>query len=622
MKAPLRWWIYRLAAFVPLLVVFASPALARVGSGENYNSGRGSGGSGDDGALIEIVFLLVRVAIEHPCIGIPLLILFAVGVWYWKRQEGSASTRHALDAAEAQRRTSVSSRDADGWVTSLKSKDPKFDLMSFFDRTKKLFVDVQEAWFRRDLEPVRRFLSDSTFTRLGTQLKIMHTNGIRDAIADVQVIDLQIIGLEQSQFFDSVHVRVKASLRDDDAPNTATDEQARALAQKKPPETFTEVWTFLRRPGVQTDAAKDLAQGFCPNCGAPFTGGAANTCEHCGAIVNSGNYDWVLAEITQGSEYVGANAAVDGLVKARQRDAELTTEVLEDRASFIFWKWIEAQVAGDSIKLSKVASPPFVERLKADLDALSSSGRQKVFQECAVGAVNTLSIGDDGADELANIEIRWRAKTGIGPKGQKPPNLPSVPQRWVFTLARKAGAHTPLKAGVSTARCPNCSAPLSDNSSTSCEYCGAGLASGERDWVLKEVSSWEGFGSRAPSPSAPRPASAKVPDREERERLLYLMAAMAMADGVVDPSERKLLKMCSERWSVPWANVELALNAGPGLFDKLVSRGSAEAETFLRELVAMALIDGKIDRKERKLLEAAAGHLGLGGRLDEFLKGQ
>lgn len=98
------------------------------------------------------------------------------------------------------------------------------------------------------------------------------------------------------------------------------------------------------------------------------------------------------------------------------------------------------------------------------------------------------------------------------------------------------------------------------------------------------------------------------------------MAAMAMADGVVDASERKLLKMCSERWSVPWANVELALNAGPGLFDKLISRGSAEAETFLKELVAMALIDGKIDRKERKLLEAAAGHLGLGGRLDEFLR--
>ncbi|MBL8921862.1 MAG: TIM44-like domain-containing protein [Myxococcaceae bacterium] len=619
MKAPPRW-IYRLAALVPLLVLIAWPALARVGSGESYDSGRRSG-SGDDGALLDIAFLLIRLAIEYPCLGIPLLIIFVVGVWYWKRQEGSASTRKALDAAEAQRRTTVSSRDAEGWVQSLKAKDPAFDLMAFFDRTRRLFVEVQEAWFLRDLEPVRRYLSDSTFTRLATQLRIMQANGVRDAIADVQVLDLQIIGLEQSQFFDSVHVRIKASLRDDDAPATATDEQARALAQKKAPETFTEVWTFLRRPGVATDPAKDLAQGHCPNCGAPFSGGAANTCEHCGAIVNSGQYDWVLAEITQGSEYVGANGAVEGLARARQRDPELTTEVLEDRASFVFWRWIDAQIAGDPSRLSKVAAPEFVERLKGDLDALSSSGRQKVFVECAVGAVNTLAIADGGDHELAHVEIRWSAKMGIGPKGQRPPALPSVPQRWVFTFARKAGAHTPLKAGVSTARCSSCSAPLTDNASTSCEYCGAALASGEADWVLREVSTWEGFGARlpAPRPSAPRPP-ARVPDRDERERLVYLMAAMAAADGTVDESERKLLKMAAERWGVPWANVELSLNAGPGLFDKLLSRGSAEAEAFLRELVQMAMVDGQIDRKERRLLEAAAGHLGLGGRLEQFLR--
>lgn len=619
MKAPPRW-IYRLAPFVPLLVLFALPALARVGSGESYDSGRRSG-SGDDGALLDIAFLLVRLAFEYPCLGIPLLILFVVGVWYWKRQEGSASTRKALDAAEAQRRTAVSSRDAEGWVQALKAKDPGFELMAFFDRTRRLFVEVQEAWFLRNLEPVRRFLSDSTFTRLATQLRIMQANGVRDAIADVQVLDLQIIGLEQTQFFDSVHVRVKASMRDDDAPSSATDEQARALAQKKSPETFTEVWTFLRRPGVATDPQKDLAQGHCPNCGAPFAGGAANTCEHCGAIVNSGQYDWVLAEITQGSEYVGANGAVEGLARARQRDPELTTEVLEDRASFVFWRWIDAQLAADPSRLSKVAAPEFVERLKADLSALDASGRQKVFVECAVGAVNTLAITDGGDHELAHVEVRWSAKTGIGPKGQRPPALPSVPQRWVFTFARKAGAHTPLKAGVSTARCPSCSAPLTDNASTSCEYCGAALASGEADWVLREVSTWEGFGARLPSPrpSAPRPPT-RVPDRDERERLVYLMAAMASADGKVDESERKLLKMAAERWGVPWANVELALNAGPGLFDKLVSRGSAEAEAFLRELVQMALIDGQIDRKERKLLEAAAGHLGLGGRLEQFLR--
>jgi tellurite resistance protein len=99
------------------------------------------------------------------------------------------------------------------------------------------------------------------------------------------------------------------------------------------------------------------------------------------------------------------------------------------------------------------------------------------------------------------------------------------------------------------------------------------------------------------------------------------MAAMAMADGVVDESERKLLKMASDRWGIPWANIELALNAAPGsLFDKLISKGSSEAESFMKELVAVAMADGKIDSKEKKMLEVAATHLGLQGRLGEFLK--
>ncbi|MCA3016887.1 MAG: TIM44-like domain-containing protein [Myxococcaceae bacterium] len=615
-------WIHRLAPFVPLLPLVAAPALARVGSGERYQSGRESSG-GDDGALFDLLFFLVRIAIEYPCVGVPLLLLFVVGVWYVKRQEGSASTRKALDAAEAQRRTTVSARDAEAWVQALTKRDPAFDLMAFFDRTRRLFAEVQEAWFRRELEPVRRFLSDATFRRLSTQLAIMRRNGVRDAIADLQVLDLQLIGLEQTPAFDSVLVRIKAQLRDDDAPASMSDDEARALAKKRQPETFTEVWTFLRRPGVATDPARDLSQGACPSCGAPFTGGASNTCEYCGAIVNSGQHDWVLSEITQGSEHERPGGTIDGLAEARQADPELGTEVLEDRAALLFWSWVDAQVADDVSRVVKVATPEFTERLKADLAALAASGRQKVFFECAVGAVNTLSLGQAQDRQLAHVELRWSARTGIAQKGQRPPALPTVPQRWVFTLTRTLGAHTPRDVGVSTSRCPSCRAPLSDNGLPTCEFCAAPLSSGAHDWVLTEALSWEGFIARRGAGArraGAAPQAARVPDRDERERLVYLMAAMAASDGAVDAKERALLKLCAERWGVPWANVELALEAGPNLFDRLISRGSNEAESFLRELVQMALVDGKIDRKERKLLEAAAGHLGLADRLEVLLR--
>jgi hypothetical protein len=72
---------------------------------------------------------------------------------------------------------------------------------------------------------------------------------------------------------------------------------------------------------------------------------------------------------------------------------------------------------------------------------------------------------------------------------------------------------------------------------------------------------------------------------------------------------------------VPWANIELALNSpATSIFNRLIVKGSSEAESFMRELVQVAMADGKVDSKEKRMLEAAAAHLGLAGRLNEFLK--
>ena len=616
-------WIARLPPLVLCFVaLLAGTALARIGGGENFDSGSKDSGGGGDGSFI--VDILVWLILENPKVGIPIAIIVGLGFYFWRKsQDGDSSTRKAIDKAEAERRTTVSASAVDGWVGALKSRDPQFDLMKFFDRTKREFLELQSAWFTRNLEPVRKYLSDATFQRLVTQLKLMELLGVRDAIADPQVLDLQIIGLEQNDSFDSVHIRVMAQLCDAESPANATDEQALAAARKVKPEQFTEVWTFVRKPGTQTKVEGDVSQGKCPNCGAPFEGGAANTCEFCGAIVNSGNYDWVLAEITQGSQFQPHPMTPSGFVTARKSDPALTTEALEDRASLIFWKWVESQSLADAGRLAKVASSAFAAEVKGGIDHLQAQGKQKFFVECAVGAVNTQQLTQVEGKDIAAVEIKWSAKIAIGPKGGKPPALPSQPQRYVMLLERATGATSSADNGMSTNRCPQCSAPLTDNGQPSCEFCGALLSGGAKDWVMQDFGSWEWWRSKGGKPATQQaaPAAAKVPDREERERLVYLMAAMAMADGVVDEKERKLLKMASDRWSIPWANVELALNAPPGsLFDQLIVKGSTEAEAFLKELVAVAMADGKIDSKEKKMLEAAAAHLGLQGRLGEFLK--
>lgn len=635
----MRFWLYRLARFAPWLwLIVPLVSFARGGGGEHYSSnrsssrssGHGSGGGGSGGGdgdgLGEMLLFVAEMTFRYPKVMCPLLVVFAVG-WYFYQSSNdpTVTTRKALERREAETRTLVSARDVDGWVNALKLRDPDFELLALLDKVKALFLQLQDAWFKRDLTPLRPFLSDATYQRFNVQLKLMNAQGIRDALADIQVLDLQIIGLDQSAWFDTVHIRVKAQMRDTDVVASASDAEAIAAARRVPIEPFIEVWSFVRKPGARTKIGADLSQGKCPNCGAPFRGGATNSCEYCGAVVNSGNYDWTLSEITQGVEHIRGYAMVDGLKAAREADPALNLEILEDRASLIFWKWIDAQSSAESRRLAKLATEDFTAQLDEELATIARAGRRKVFLECAVGGVTTRQLHRRDGYDRVDIEIRWSARMGTLPAGTRPPHLPTAPQRWVFSLIRKEGAQTRVDTGMATDRCASCGAALTDSASPSCDYCGVLLSGGERDWVLAAARTYEAWNAAEDRHFAQVTSHAHARDAEvildpgERERLLYMMASMAAADGSVDEREKRLLRLCAERWSVPWSQVEATLRADPGSFMRLPPKQSPEAETFLRTLVKMALVDGRIDRKERQMLESMALRLGLPDKLPELL---
>ncbi|MBZ4422050.1 TIM44-like domain-containing protein [Myxococcus sp. RHSTA-1-4] len=636
-----RWTPWLPTALALLALAAPLDALARGGGGEHYTRPSSDDGDGGGGLPLWLIHELFMLVIRYPKVMLPLIAIGFVAYWLYKRNlHPDATTRRALEQREAERRTQVSQGDVTGWVNALKLRDPAFELQPMLDKSRWLFLELQKAWFQRDMTPVRPFLSDATWQRFNVQLQLLAAQGVRDAIADFQVLDVQLIGLEQSQWFDSIHVRIHARMRDTDVPASYSDAQATEAARQARPESFTEVWTFVRKPGAQTRVGADLYQGKCPNCGAPYAGGAANRCEYCGAVVNSGNYDWTLSEITQGVEHEHFLKPVDGLLQAREADPALNLEMLEDRASLLFWRWIDAQSRGDTKPLAKVANAEALQRLGGELEDLRRKGRRRVFLECAVGSVDVRTFEVDPAGhDRAHVEIRWSARMGVGPANERPPQLPTVPQRFVFTLTRKHGARTNTDNGMSTDRCPQCNATLTDSAASTCDFCGTQLGSGERDWVLESALPYEAWSvardqryqavvlreavaAEKALEHAAAPRADVVMDVQERQRLLYMMAAIAAADGQVSGGERKLLKLCAERWGVEWANVEMALGAGPQLFERLVPRGTPEAEVFLRNIVEMAMVDGRIDRKERRMLESAASHLGMRERLDSMLSGQ
>jgi predicted lipid-binding transport protein (Tim44 family)/tellurite resistance protein len=595
-------------------------AYARGGGGEHYTL-PAPGGGGDGGIPELLLWLVVRLTVHYPHLMLPLLGIGALGYFLVHRQlDPGARTRKALARKEAFHRTVVYAVDERRLEERLSAADPSFDRAAFVERARQLFLTVQRAWFLRDLRPLRAQLSDATYQRLVTQLGLLELQGVRDAVTDVRMVGVQLMAFDQREGFDELHVRIEAFARDTDVPASTADEEAEAAARRAPHEDFVEVWTFVRRTGASTRAGQDVAHGKCPNCGAPFQGGATNDCAYCGAVVNSGNHDWVLAEITQGEEYLWPEHTSRALAEVHGSDPELSLPVLEDRASLVFWRWIAAQSRGQASLLAKLAAPEELRAMDAELQAIAAQGRRKVFLQCAVGAVNTRVVVRRGEREEAHVEIRWSARMAVTAFMPKAADLTALPQRWIFTLTRQAGAKTNPANGMSTYRCGSCGAPLTDSLSSSCDHCGTDLAAGAHDWVLLGCAPFEAWMAQR---NLARVEPIALPeellaDGPERERLLHLLASVAAADGELSPKERGLLKMCAERWSIPWATVERAFHLPTELLGT-PARGSPEAKVFLTALVAMARIDGRIDRRERRLLEAAAAHLALSEQLPALL---
>jgi tellurite resistance protein len=532
----------------------------------------------------------------------------------------SASTQRALREREVVAELEITPAETEAWVAALQRRDPAFTVASFLERTKSLFLATQEAWSSGELLPVRRFLSDATWLRLRLQIGLLRAQGVRNITADVEVTDMKLVGFEQNDWFDTLHVAIRARARDADVPVDWPDSKARAVAARATAQPFTEVWSLVRKPGVKSRGTDALAAHNCPNCGALFDGGAASTCTYCKAVVNSGAYDWVLSKITQASEAARSDSLIPGLAELRKADPGLSLEVLEDRASLVFWRWVEAQSTGQPERLARLSQAGPVERMGTDIQRLAAQGARRVFLECAVGQVRVRSFEESAEGRsLAHVEIRWSARMGVGPMGRRPPPLPVLPQRWMFTLTRAADATSRVDEGMSTDRCAQCGGSLGDGLADKCPWCETLLAGDLRDWTLAEAcprEAWQGL--QAALPASVGAADAVPPDVEERERLLYVLAAMAMADGQVDARERRLLLQCAQRWGLPPSYVDAALSAGPHSLESLLPDTHA-GEPFLRALAELAGVDGRFDATERKLLESVATRLGLSQRLPAVL---
>lgn len=589
--------------------------LAQAGGGGSYGSGSsgsgsgggGSGGSGD-GALF---YWLIRLTIQSPHIGIPIWIVIAV-VFYHSQKAGknyhvTRTIRRGRKFQEEHLRNSV--------IGQIQQRDPDFEQETFLQRVANGFVTIQHAWSEQDLSYCRAFISDGVRERFELYIVMQQAEGIRNRLKDVRVIHSEIVSVTSDHHFDSIHVRITASaISYNESLKTGRRVSGHSASA---PITFTEIWSFSRRPGVKTDPNASLLQGRCPNCGGPVEIVDKAECPQCQSIVNSGQYDWVLAEITQDEEWIvpPAQHSVAGWNKLQQQDPGLNFQHIEDRASVIFWRSLMAVYFDDFSYAT-----PVLDSQATGVPAIWAPAPDTFWKTPAVGVVEVLQAvpaRDDDYDRLM-VLVRWSATKATGDRIN--PQLLGMQRIYshVLVLKRRQGAISNADHAFSSFSCSGCGAPIDVGGATACTFCGSPLNDGAEDWVLEDVGPHNMINDflREDRRDHIIEEHGGV-ERLEADRflnepeLLTALSRILTVDGELHKKERQHIIDLAETRGVPKDRLKtIFATATSQEIPITLPQNRVQANAFMDHLLRAALVDGKVTRSEKALLVRTGEQIG------------
>ncbi len=321
---------------------------------------------------------------------------------------------------------------------------------------------VNEAWVAGSMVPVRAALSDGVFVCFQVQLALGRAEGQRNVMGDWKLHDARVVGGDAGEAWDVVHVRITASARDTDVPLQATPEEVRQALAAVPPGEYQEIWSLLRRGSVAPDAPPALSGTRCPKCGATFEVSERVRCQFCGELINSGEHGWVLAEITQASEWSPRAEPAGLLGPLRKKDPLISRQELEDRASVFFWKWIQARVSGNLAGLERYATPGVPPIAPAEQ-----------LSRVAVGSAELESTERRGGKFRATVVLTWSARLhGRQLRGGQ------------VSIVMHRSDQAAGNRGLSSLDCPACRGPVGESDDATCRFCQAPLRATEDDWSL------------------------------------------------------------------------------------------------------------------------------------------
>ena len=498
-------------------------------------------------------------------------------------------------------------------LTDLARRDPAFKIDAFLKRAESVFWKIQKAWYGQHLEPIQPLVSDALYEQFVRQIEEQQAAGIRFQYTDMTIFENRPVQINTDPNFDVIHLYVRASSID-----SIYDLQTKeVLAEEEHRRQFVEYWTFIRRPSAKTLAKPGLLEGQCPNCGAPLEVGQATVCQVCKSFIRSGEYDWVLAKITQACEWEYLEPErLPGWGELTAADPGFTMQQIEDRGGVMFWMFRQAERTQQVAPIARFATPECCARFEGQLK--KPVHRDWNFMEnIALGSVRFKGAQLGSFRDRVFLLVVWsgitamRLPDGRVERGEQVPSL----HRDVFVLVRQHGQATNQLTALTSAHCPSCGGPLSSAFSVACTYCSTVLNEGTAGWILERVCAefdpaYRNLAQAVPAvTAAPKLASLAALDRGAD--LIYVVIQIMWADHEINDQELALLQEMAQQQGINQAQLERMIReiqSGrvhiPGV------QSGKQALDVLEAAARMALIDGEVGPQEEAALFTLSKYLG------------
>lgn len=172
--------------------------------------------------------------------------------------------------------------------------DPGFSESQFKEKIANLFVQFQNGWQAKNLEPLRPYMSNAYYEQMDCQLDAYRQGNKTKMIERISVLDVNVVGWKQEESMDVMIVRIKSRF----ITYTVDDRTCDIIDGSRTAEKFMDYeWSLARSSGKTTVAEGGVNVQNCPNCGATVNINKTAKCEYCGSIITVDDYDWVVTGI-------------------------------------------------------------------------------------------------------------------------------------------------------------------------------------------------------------------------------------------------------------------------------------------------------------------------------------